>query len=79
MASTANVNQGEGRSKELLQVSHMDGRVPSTWVICCCFSQDINRELDLKGVSQDTNWYPYAMLSAQQATAETAAQQPESL
>lgn len=40
---------------------------PITWVICCCFSQAINRKLDWKWNSRDTNLHPYGMLASQTA------------
>lgn len=40
----------------LFWVSHLGGRVPSTWTIFCCFSQTTCRELDWKGSHSDMNY-----------------------
>lgn len=59
------LSQAKARSKVFHQVSHVGGRVPSTWLIFHLFLQACIRQLYWKWISWDLNQSPRGMLMSQ--------------
>lgn len=49
----------QATARSLIQVSYVGGRDPNTWAIFCHFPRHINRELDQRWSSRETNQQPY--------------------
>lgn len=43
-------------------ISHLDNRIPNNWIISCCLSKAIGRDIDWKWYTLGISWYPNEML-----------------